>query len=337
MILSICSAVLVFLFVWLFIRIAPRLRLIDFPGERKKHGFGVPAVGGLAIYPAVCLAALAGGVPHEFEFVLLTALGLVVLGALDDALELRVRVRLLAQIFVVVICALGTQLGIVYTGVTLIDQVIQEWALTLPLTIVVVVGLINAFNMSDGIDGLASGQVLLSLSILAGYIYVKHGEVIELQWSLILIAAVVAFFMVNMSLTPMKKIFLGDSGSLLVGYLVAWTLIVFSQKTSNLVDPVVALWCITIPVFDVVHLIGHRLSRGHSAFKPDRFHLHHILMDKGLSSGASLSAVLLASWCISLLGIAVTQSSSPAVSILSYGFMILLYCVAKSRFVASFK
>lgn len=136
-----------------------------------------------------------------------------------------------------------------------------------------------------------------------------------------LFSAVFAFWLVNMSLTPLKRVFLGDSGSLLLGFTMSWLLIYYTQEPINLVEPIAALWCVTLPVFDTVVVIARRLKNGFSPFRSDRNHLHHLLVDQGVRPSIALALILVGSIIVNAAGITVTFMVNP---LIGFG----CYCVA---------
>ena len=129
---------------------------------------------------------------------------------------------------------------------------------------------------------------------------------------------VLVFGIVNLSLAPIKKVFLGDAGSLLFGFLMSWILIYFSQPPVDLLHPIVALWCVAMPVFDSLIVITLRLREGRSPFSSDRLHFHHVLIDSGMNSWVALVAILAVSITITFIGIWITYTFSPIIGLIGY-------------------
>jgi len=297
---------------------AETLRLIDRPNHRKLHNAPVPMVGGVAIYLVILSALLIWNPPDKLAWLMLSVSILVAVGALDDAFGLGVRVRFAAQL-------LATGIMIAGGGFWLISLGVDVWGIDrslawvgISVTVFAVVGLTNAFNMVDGIDGLASGHMLIGLLTVGLTLFAVNGSVHQLEWLVILWSAVFVFWLVNLSLTPLKRVFLGDAGSLLLGFIMAWTLIYYTQEPVALMHPVAALWCVTIPVFDTLVVIPRRIKNNQSPFSPDRNHLHHIFVDMGVCPRHVLILILGVSAALNALGIWITYSLGPIVSLSLY-------------------
>ena len=302
---------------------AERLRLIDEPDHRKRHGASVPMVGGLAIYLVILSAMLILDPPQKLSWLMLSVSLLVAVGALDDAFGLGVKTRFAAQVLASISMVAGGGFWIQSLGFEFVGLgSIAPW-LGIVFTVFAVVGLTNGFNMVDGIDGLASGHMLIGLATVGLTIFGVHGEVHQMEWLVILFSAVFAFWLVNLSLTPLKRVFLGDAGSLLLGFVMAWTLIYYTQKPVALLHPMVALWCVTIPVFDTVVIIARRLKNKRSPFAPDRNHLHHLLVDIGVQPRVTLALILGLSILLNTFGVWISYAISPVASLVAYGILLI--------------
>ena len=304
---------------------AERLRLLDHPDHRKRHQNPVPMVGGLAIYLVILSAMMVLDPPQKLSWLMLSVSILVAVGALDDAFGLGVRTRFASQILAALVMIAGGSFWIRSLGVDLwgLDAV-AVW-LGIPITIFAVVGLTNGFNMVDGIDGLAAGHMLVGLGSVGLTLYFTRGQVHQLEWLLILMSAVFAFWLVNLSLTPLKRVFLGDAGSLLLGFVMAWTLIYYTQKPVALMHPVAALWCVTIPVFDTLVVIARRIKNKRSPFSPDRNHFHHLFVDMGIKPGMALALTLGLAIVVNAFGVWMTYAIAPVASLIAYGLLLMVF------------
>jgi len=302
--------------------LAERFRLLDRPDHRKLHQTPVPMVGGLAIYSVIMSTMVVLDPPDKLAWLMLSVSVLVVVGALDDAFGLGVRVRFVSQILSTALMIGGGSLWIRSFGIDLWGQDSVAVWLGIPITIFAVVGLTNGFNMVDGIDGLASGHMLVGLGSVCLTLYLTRGQVHQVEWLIILMSAVFAFWLVNLSLTPLKRVFLGDAGSLLLGFVMAWTLIYYTQKPVALMHPVAALWCVTIPVYDTLVVIARRVKNKRSPFSPDRNHFHHLFVDMGIKPGVTLGVILGLAMVVNALGIWVTYAISPIASLLAYCLLL---------------
>ena len=261
-------------------RLAPAVGLIDSPNQRKAHEGDIPLVGGIAIFAGLLLVlAFKGSLADHWAFFLAAGL-LVATGMWDDLYGVSPHPRLVMQVLAVLIIAvpgkgyisdLGTILPIVGT-------LSLGW-LTIPFTVFAGVGMINAFNMSDGVDGLCGTLTLVALTGL-GIAASMAGRETELMLILALAGAVVGFLMFNVRLPQRKQamVFLGDAGSYLMGLSVIYLAMRLSQGQERAINPVTALWFCMLPIFDIVGMILRRVRRGQSPFSADREHLHHVFL-----------------------------------------------------------
>lgn len=298
--------------------------LVDHPSKRKQHIGKVPLVGGLAIFMGITAGAACYGQFHWFEkSIICTAFVLTLIGALDDRFDLSVRGRLLIQAASVIMVIAVSGVYIHTLGNLFGYEVNLEW-LGPPVTILAIIGLVNAFNMMDGIDGLAGSLELVSIGAIA--MYSGTGG---LRSSLILLillgTASLPYLLANLGLIG-NKIFLGDAGSMLIGYLLAWVLIHMSQSPEAHISPVDVLWCVGLPVSDTLVVMCRRMSQGKSPFKPDRGHIHHILLRAGLSHRMTLLVLIAIAAAFAATGAALKQvTSSSGVHLATFIIIMFAY------------
>ena len=303
------------------LRLAPRTGLMDHPGERRRiHREAVPRVGGLAIFAGL-LASLAVG-PHltaAAGYALAGAALLVVVGALDDRYQLGPRVRLLAQLGAGLLLTLGGGVVIPSVGDLLGTGPLGLGAWAVPFTLVAVVGLINALNMIDGIDGLAAGVTVIAVGGL--WVYLPAGPLPGLL--LATLAALVPYLLCNLELCPRRwKVFLGDAGSMLLGYLIVWGLIEASRAPNGLA-PVTALWLVALPLMDTLGVMGRRLLSGRHPFSPDRGHLHHRLAR--LFNSPRRALLLMLALALLLAGIGVAGQALAVPEVLMFALALVVF------------
>jgi undecaprenyl-phosphate alpha-N-acetylglucosaminyl 1-phosphatetransferase/UDP-N-acetylglucosamine 2-epimerase len=284
--------------------LAPRVGLVDRPGNRKRHKGRVPLVGGISFFLGLVAGLSYLGVLDRFTVSLLvTSAVIVVTGMLDDRYDLSVGTRLAIQAGAAAVVIAATGVYIDSAGHLFGTQDVRLHAFGIPLTVLAVVGLMNAFNMLDGIDGLAGGLAMVSiLAVLAfttGTGWQALGVLLLLQ---VLLVALVPYLGVNLGWPDGRKIFMGDAGSTLIGFLLAWSLIHLSQRHIGRMAPADVLWCVAIPVMDTLGVMVRRMRAGGSPFRPDRQHLHHLLLDAGLSPRAALVLVVGAASVLAMLG-----------------------------------
>jgi UDP-GlcNAc:undecaprenyl-phosphate GlcNAc-1-phosphate transferase len=284
---------------------AHQLGLVDEPNGRKTHSGMVPLTGGVAIYGAVIIASLLTDVWFKNGSLFLTAATLIVLlGMLDDKFDLSAKGRLLCQFGVAAIMALAAQNYITSLGDITGFGDLYFGISGYFFTIICVVGVINAFNMIDGIDGLAGGMSLIVLLAVV-FLLLSSNNSQAIMAPMMVIAAIVPFMAFNLSWRGFKgnKIFLGDSGSMFVGLTIVWLLVDFTQGAEAAMRPVAAIWIIGLPLMDMAAIMFRRAKKGKSMLKPDRHHLHNIFMRAGFSSRRSLVAILLLGCGYALIGI----------------------------------
>ena len=308
-------------------RYADALGLVDRPSDRKKHVGNIPLIGGLSAFFGVLVGAgLAGHSTLFVNSMLGTAAVLALVGALDDRFDLSVRARLLVQTGAVLTMVSCTGVYIHTLG-HLFGYQLELGVFGIPLTVVAVIGLLNAFNMMDGIDGLAGMLALVSVGAIMLYQGLSHwqGTIVLL----LLVAALLPYLAANLGLVG-RKVFLGDAGSMVVGYLLAWLLIKLSQDSKPQLSTIDVLWCVALPLLDTLAVTVRRLREGKSPFKPDRGHIHHLMLNAGLTPRAALAALVALAVTLALTG-RVTRAFTPGSNLLAFGALAVIYITAHGR------
>ncbi len=320
----------------ILVPISKPVGLLDHPDKRKRHAFATPLVGGLAIF----VGMLAGwlwlgqrflGPAQKFDdIVLATACVLVALGALDDRYQLRVSVRVVVQVMAVLTVIATTGIYVHSLGMLHGYELKLGW-LGIPFTVLAVIGLINAFNLMDGIDGLAGCLALVSTGAIALLMAPDMPAPLTVI-VLLLAAALYPFLMANLGLLGKKaKVFLGDSGSVVLGYVIAWTLIALSQSTPRHISPGLVLWCVALPVMDTLAVIYRRLKRGVSPFTPDRTHIHHLLMNAGLGPRRTLVYLVGFSIVLPFVGVVVHAELGAVANLVAFVVVAAIYGACTTR------
>ncbi|ELR63762.1 Undecaprenyl-phosphate N-acetylglucosaminyl 1-phosphate transferase [Photobacterium marinum] len=275
-------------------KFAKRVDLVDIPSARKQHQGAIPLVGGIGIFLTAAIALIQlPTLTTKPTLYLLCASVLVIIGAIDDKYDISFKTRLLIQLLM---SALMISVGNLYLsnlgnllGWGTIELVFPLGCL---ITVLATIGAINAFNMVDGIDGLLGGLSTVTFASL-GYLFWLHGQDSLFQFCLVIVVATLPYIMLNLGFPFGRryKIFMGDAGSVFIGFTVVWLLIVGSQGENTAFRPVTALWIIALPLMDMATIMIRRVKKGHSPFKPDREHLHHICQRIGLSPKMTLMAI----------------------------------------------
>lgn len=306
---------------------AIRVGLVDFPGGRKRHIGSVPLVGGIAIIFAFCLCALLFlTIVSPYKPLILGMAVLLVVGVLDDLHELAPRNKLLHQLIAVVLMTSWGGLYLRDLG-DLFGQgpvLLLDWGM--PLTVFAAVSVINAYNMSDGIDGLAGGWGLVgfaSMTYLAGVI----GAESVARLNLILVGCLGGFLLFNLR-HPWRRqaaVFLGDAGSMTIGFAVVWFAIELTQRTGSanlVVPPVVMLWVLGLPLIDMFAVTVRRITKRRNPLLADRTHLHHVLLRIGLSDHWVVLLLVSSNSALAVAGIAAWRLGASESALMS-GFCLL--------------
>jgi UDP-GlcNAc:undecaprenyl-phosphate GlcNAc-1-phosphate transferase len=194
--------------------------------------------------------------------------------------------------------------------------------------VIAVIGLLNAFNMMDGIDGLAGS---LSLVTIGAVLLYSNTARIHGPATLMLLtgATLFPYLAANLGLIG-RKIFLGDAGSMVLGYLFAWTLIYLSQAMPQHLSPVDVLWCVALPVLDTLAVMYRRLRQGRSPFKPDRGHIHHLIMSTGLGARRTLICLIAMASALAFFGSVVRLFGNKA-TLVAFGALTISYILIITR------
>ena len=283
---------------WMLLRIARRVArhvgLVDRPRAYKHHEQPTPLVGGIAMSIAFFFAVLLldyGFTAHRFLFAGIAVL--VVVGVLDDLHELSAAHRLWGQILAALLMLGGggvvlEDLGHLVSSKALVSTGLLAW----PITAFAVVGVINALNMIDGLDGLAASIALVTLTCMA----VLAGTAADyrlLGVVSVLISVLVPFLLLNLPPNRPALVFMGDAGSMFLGFTLAWFLVEVSQGEDRLMSPVTGLWIFALPLLDTVTLMLRRMALGRSPFLGDRGHVHHLLLASGLTDRQAVMVLTL--------------------------------------------
>lgn len=287
---------------------------IDKPNHRKVHTRIMPRMGGIAIYLAFVGAffSVIAFIPdsvflaRELNLVKAMLVGgtiIIIVGALDDRFELSAKVKLLFQIIAACVVVFGFDIHIDFVSMPFNAnmQQINDW-IGIPITILWIVGVTNAINLIDGLDGLAAGVSGIAIATIVIMAVIMGFQPVILM-STLLLGGIIGFLFYNFH--P-AKIFMGDSGSLFLGFCLAM-LSMISFKQVTLVSFVIPLLIIGVPLSDTFFAIIRRLVNKKPIFAPDKGHLHHRLQDLGFSHRKTVLMI----WGIAAIfgGLAIVQSA----------------------------
>jgi UDP-GlcNAc:undecaprenyl-phosphate GlcNAc-1-phosphate transferase len=272
-------------------RLCERYGLVDQPQEdRRIHLKPIPRLGGVAVYIATVVALASTtmfdnlatqtirGQFGKLLVLLVPSTILLLIGAYDDLRSASPGLKVTAQILAsILFCLMGGRIEAI--SMPFVGSVGLPPMIGLILTIIWIVGISNAFNLIDGMDGLATGAALFACLVMLGISFITGNSLISVV-TLVLSGALIGFLRYNFN--P-ASIFLGDSGSLFIGFLLAGLSVLGTQKASTAVAVVIPLMVFALPVIDTGFTIVRRLISGHPLFQGDREHIHHMLLAKGWS------------------------------------------------------
>lgn len=315
---------------WIYfkiLKIAFEKRLVDNPDARKLQKRPIPVVGGLAVFFGVLAGMLIASVSHHLispvdehigMFPVIVAMGIMLyVGSMDDIVGLTPRSRLLIEIVTILCLIYSSGLCIdTFRGMWGVGQF--SWWIAVPLTVFAGVGIVNAINMIDGVNGLSSG-LCMACCILFGVVFIKAEDIPNAVLAFTMASALLPFYIHNV-FGLKSRMFIGDAGTMVMGILMTWFLICMLSSKSQIAyysDAVginliaLSLAILSVPVFDTLRVMAVRILHKQSPFKPDKTHLHHIFVNVGFSHFVTAVSEILIGIVISILwGISVICGAS---------------------------
>ncbi len=322
------SAVVAFLIAFastpVVIGLAKKIKVLDIPKDKRKiHKKPIPLMGGLAIFYGFLISVLCFCVIDKSVMgILLGAIIIIVTGIIDDKYDMPAKVKLLMQILSAgVVVAFGVKVNYFENPFTN-EYIVFGW-LSIPITIVWIVGVTNAVNLTDGLDGLAAGiSTIASMSLL---ILIMFTDNLNLA---IMTAALVGagFGFLPYNFNP-AKIFMGDTGSMFLGYMLACISVQGLMKTYTVISFAVPILVLGLPIFDTFFAIVRRVITRRPIMSPDRGHLHHRLLDMGFSQRQTVTILytLTAILCLTALVMFLKDALRGLILIMAV-LLILLVC-----------
>ena len=308
-------------FIYFFSSFAKKIGLVDFPDKRKLHKGFIPLVGGITIYSSMFVFYFLIDISMWQNIIIFSSLILLIIGIIDDMKELGVLERFFFQILSCLI--------VIGFGITIVDfdnlfkiNILTE-ELVILFTFLCVIGLTNAINFIDGIDGLAAGIILNALISILIFSYLDNNTQ-DLDFVFLLIFSLVIFLFSNLGIL-LPKIFLGDSGSTALGFLLGFLLVYYTHPNIRNFHPVLTIWCVAIPTYDFMSVFIRRILKGINPFKPDRRHLHHLLISKGFNQINVSFIMISASFLLSMFGFSIYKFYNPLYSLVVFFFVFILF------------
>ena len=271
------------------IRMAYRFEFIDAPDARKVHVAPIPRIGGLAMVVGTVVPLLVWLSLDMQVLAYLLGVGVIALfGVWDDRADLNYRIKFAGQF---IAAAIPVFLGdVVIRTIPFGPAEGLPDLVAYPLTLLFVVGITNAVNLSDGLDGLAGGVALLSLIAISLLAYLGGGQELMVM-ALAVCGAIFGFLRYN---THPASIFMGDTGSQFLGFSLGVMAILLVQSVNTALSPVLLILILGLPILDTASVMYQRLREGRSPFSPDKNHLHHKLLSSGLHHYEAVTAIYLA-------------------------------------------
>jgi len=308
----------------IFRPLAIKFNLVDYPTERKNHTGNIPFIGGVCIFLGSLISYFSFIEFDKFSSTLLITASLILIhGIWDDFANLKAKTKIAFQAFV-------TGIMIYVTDVKLksldnffgVSYPLELGILSIPITIIGVIALTNAINMIDGVDGLASSIVLLAIIGLVFFNVTLEFSSLT-SFLLAVASALLPFIIFNIAPYHKIKVFLGDGGSLFLGYIISWALICSAENVNNFTTSF-ALWCVAIPVFDFFSVIIMRMVKKQPIMIGRRDHIHHFLQNLGFSNKLILLLIFSCGLAILLIG-SFIENNFPAQSFPVFLILFLFY------------
>lgn len=285
-------------------KLAISIGAVDLPNERKIHAGIVPRLGGLAIFFGCAVAFLIYLDGYEtYRGIFLGMMLMVLMGVVDDCVGLTARPKFLVQFAAAAAAMLLSDVNIASLGGVLGSQLRLGW-LSWPLTLLWIVGITNAINLSDGIDGLAGGISLIAFTCF-GVLAFQRGDHHTFTLCLILTGSILGFLRYN---SHPAEVFMGDTGSLFLGYCLAVLSITGNFKSVTSLTLFTPLLVLLLPIADTCWAVIRRVREGRSPFTPDRKHFHHRLLARGMDQSQTVSFIYAMSVVLSVLAVILANS-----------------------------
>lgn len=306
---------------------AMQIGAIDIPDEKRHlHTHPIPRMGGLAIFIGFFLAVLLfADITPQIRGILLGAILIVVVGAVDDVLNLNAWLKFGIQILAAVIAVLhGVIINVVSNPLTMTNmQALTIGVLSVPVTVLWIVGVTNSVNLIDGLDGLACGvSTIASMSMLVVAMITPYCSLSTCVMLAALCGACLGFIPYN--LNP-AKIFMGDTGALLLGYILATVSVLGLFKFYAIVSFIVPVLALAVPLFDTTFAFIRRTAHGQSPFHADRGHLHHRLLDIGLNQKQAVAVLYALSAILGIAAVVLNSAGYTRIILAIIAFIIAVF------------
>jgi UDP-GlcNAc:undecaprenyl-phosphate GlcNAc-1-phosphate transferase len=311
-------ALFAYSFIYLLIKNAEVLGLVDIPNDRSSHKRIMPRSAGIGFVSASLLGLTIGDFTHvvDYYYIYVSILLIMLVGVYDDRFEVSYRIKFIGL--------LSISAYVVFNGISVDSlgnyfgyDVSLPFFLAFPFSIFAIIGFTNALNLTDGLDGLAGSLSLIMLTVflIIGY---QNNDTLMINLSSAFIVSLVVFLYFNWY--P-AKIFMGDSGSLTLGFVIS----ILSIKALNYIPPSAVLFIIGIPLVDTFIVMRRRIQRGQSPFKADKNHIHHFMYKVKLDVNISVLLILYLQIALSLLGYQLISAKEDFFSLVLFVLLLFIF------------
>ncbi|MBI4695917.1 MAG: undecaprenyl/decaprenyl-phosphate alpha-N-acetylglucosaminyl 1-phosphate transferase [Gammaproteobacteria bacterium] len=274
-------------------RSARKLSIVDIPDERKVHTGAVPRIGGVAMVAGAVTPVLLFQSHPPVIISYLLGIGIILFfGVWDDRSGLDYRLKFLGQFLAVCVVVFYGDIHIRFVPFHSLESI--PYGVSVPLTIFALLGITNAINLADGLDGLAGGTTFMSIAGLALLAFLAADQPL-VSLSCAVLGSVVGFLRYN---TYPAQVFMGDAGSQFLGFSAGVFVVVLTQQSNPALSPAMPLLLLGLPIIDTFLVMGQRIYEGHSPFKPDRNHTHHKLLALGFDHYEAVLIIYLVQACL---------------------------------------
>ncbi len=281
-----------FLFVYILVpvvkKIAYHINAIDLPNARKVHKVPIPRLGGLAIYAGFLFGYLVFGKQNNLmTSILIGSFIIIITGIIDDIKPLKAKIKLLGQLVAALIVVINGD--ILLSNISAFGLYINFGLLAYPITILFILTFINCMNLIDGLDGLATGISSIFFATVGVIAIFKNSHGLDFMLCFIMLGSCLGFLVHN---KYPAKIFMGDSGSMFLGFIIS-IISLLGFKNVTMTSLIIPFMIIAIPVLDTIFAVIRRTIKNESITKPDKFHIHHQLLNMNFSHKKTVIVICL--------------------------------------------
>lgn len=308
----------------LVMKLAVKIGATDKPDSRKVHTKLMPRLGGLAIFIGVAVGYFISGLYNEHIYsITLGGILIIALGILDDKYQISAKVKFAGQLAVaILIVQSGLTIDFIY--IPFADK-IDVGFFSIPITILWIVGITNAINLIDGLDGLAAGISSICIATIA-FMAAMNGNILIFTIAIVVLASTLGFLFYNFH--P-AKIFMGDTGSLFLGYIIAILSLLGLYKSVTLFSFVVPIIILGVPVFDTTFAIIRRIVNKKPISAPDKSHLHHRIMALGFSHRSTVLIIYALGIIFSVCGLVFSKATLWGSIFIIVGLLLVTSLIAE--------